>query len=355
MLHPQQGQPKPPTGKVFCFVFFLAILAANTMAAMLFALFWALISPLALGDASPQPHAEDAYGPLVPRNGMAPRHARDRNSSVSNMMLYGRTDEPDDRNPDGTPWGPLSAVPGCLYCPPVATLALEGRELLNSLTTEKMKTYMRKDIDDTLHNQCVFYTSSLTAPDPRYLSKGTSEWACRKGKMSIWHLWPNKAMESAELQYRDFYGIYNPGWLNSIVGLGKIGSVPAPIIYFENMSEAIAQSCSGEVVVMSQSPHDMKQYIDGTRGENIWKNKERPALEILWRRKIVTKFYVVDYDNMDDIYEFNIVTSTTGEKVPSSVLTSRGLLESRASCDSNGLDSMPPQGDPFSDPYSLFE
>lgn len=341
--------------------------AVNTPATMLSALCWALLSPLTLGEASPQPEADHhVYGPLVPRNHgiAAPRHAhlhaqrRAVNSSVANTMLYGRNDmEPDDRNPDGTPYGPLSYVPGCFYCPTVDDMALEGRALLDSLTTEKMKTYMRKDIDDTLTNQCVFYTSSLTAPSPQYLSRGAAEFSCRKGKMSIWHLWPNKAMERAELQYRDFYGIFEPGWLNSIVPLPKINGVPATIVYFENMSEAIAQSCKGEVVIITQSPRNMKQYVDGSRGENIWKNKERPALEMLWRKKVVTKFYVVDYNNMDDAYEFNIVTSTltTGIRVSANVLVSRGELDKRADCSSSGLDALSAMpGDPFSDSYSKF-
>ena len=279
-----------------------------------------------------------------------------KNSSVSRNILYGRNDdmEPDDRNPDGAPYGPLASVPGCFYCPTIDDLALEGRVLLDSLSTEKMKTYMRKDIDDRLHDVCVFYTSSLTKPSPPYLSKGASEWACRKKKMTIWHLWPNKAMENAELNYRDFYGIFMPGWLNSIVDLGKINGVPAPIVYFENMSEAIAQSCSGEVVIVTQSPSNMKQYIDGTQGENIWKNKERPALEILWRQKVVTKFWVVDYNNFDDVYEYQITDSST-KKVSSSGLKARGVLETRANfCASSGLGSMPPMGDPFSDDYALF-
>jgi hypothetical protein len=330
------------------------------------ALCWALLSRLALGDASSQPDTigQHVYGPLVPRGhtGMAARrhmHAQVHamNASVANMMLYGRADEPDNRNPDGTPYGPLSYVPGCFYCPSIEDLALEGRALLDSLTTEKMKTYMRKDRSDTLHDKCVFYTSSLTAPEPKYLSKGASDWACRKGKFSIWHMWPNKAMEAAELQYRDFYGIFEPGWLNSIVSLPKINNVPPHIVYFENMSEAIAQSCSGEVVIITQSPDNMKQYVDGTRGENIWKNKERPALEILWRRGVVTKFYVVDYNNMDDAYEFNIVDSSTGDKVSSRLIkvASRDGLEKRAICDSSGLDSLSSMpADPFSDSYSLF-
>lgn len=340
---------------------------------MLSALCWALLWPLALADASHANH--DAYGPLVPRgHGLAaPRHSHvyaqmhahahrramsGLNSSVADSMLYGRNDmEPDDRNPDGTPYGPLSYPPGCLFCPTFTDMVLEGRALLDSLTVEKMKTYMRKEINKRLHNQCVFYTSSLTAPNPQYLSKGAAEFACRKGKMSIWHLWPNKVMQAESSKHRDYYGIFEPGWLHSIVDLGKIGTVPATIVYFENMSKAIADSCSGEVVIITQSPRNMKQYVDGTRGENIWKNKERPSLRSLYHEKIVTKFFVVDYNNMEDAYEFDIDTNelVTGIRLSSNVLATRGELHERATCSSSGLDSLSGMaGDPFSDSYSLF-
>jgi hypothetical protein len=91
------------------------------------------------------------------------------------------------------------------------------------------------------------------------------------------------------------------------------------------------------------------------RSENIWKNKERPALINLWRQNKITRFLVVDWNNMDDIYEFDIENNLTGGKVPASSLNRRDMdLHAREVCESTGLDQMPPQGDPFSDDYSQF-
>lgn len=62
-----------------------------------------------------------------------------------------------------------------------------GRDLLASLTTEAMQTYMRINGAESLKNKCVFYTASTTKPNPEYyLSDEASIWACSKGKFSIW-------------------------------------------------------------------------------------------------------------------------------------------------------------------------
>jgi hypothetical protein len=92
------------------------------------------------------------------------------------------------------------------------------------------------------------------------------------------------------------------------------------------------------------------------RSENIWKNKERPALINLKRQNKISRFLVVDWNNMDNIYEFDIENNLTGDKVPESSLIHRRDMDlhAREVCESTGLDQMPPQGDPFSDDYSQF-
>jgi hypothetical protein len=104
---------------------------------------------------------------------------------------------------------------------------------------------------------------------------------------------------------------------------------------------------------MSQTPKEMDRYM---RFENIWKNKERPALINLKKQGKITRFLVVDWNNKNDIYDFDIETNLAGGKVPASSLQSRRDMDlhNRAACDSTGLTQMPPQGDPFSDAYSRF-
>ncbi|KLU89885.1 hypothetical protein MAPG_08854 [Magnaporthiopsis poae ATCC 64411] len=278
------------------------------------------------------------------------------NNGTSGMVLFGRA-EPGEPGMDT--YGKLVHVPGCFYCPEEDVRELKGRQLLKSLTTMKMKSYMRARAGD-LRNKCVFYTYSLRKPQIPHLSEGASVWACAHNKYSIWHLWPNQPMatESPD-RYRDFYGLYkSDNWLNSIDGIRKQpGQTPPPIEYFENMSEAMAQSCEGEVVIMSMSTHDMGRYLTGE--PNIWRNKERPVLRALKNQDVVTRFLVVDYDPPNRVYEFDIETNMRGHIIPDSELQSRGLagvegLQKR-DCTSDGLGSMPPMGDPFADDYSNFE
>ncbi len=117
--------------------------------------------------------AEVAYGPLVPRINGAQNHS---------TALR--------RAPAGAPgqdtYGPLFTVPGCVYCPKQDMLLKTGRDLLASLDTATMQTFMRLRDDDSLNNKCVFYTASTTKPFPAYLSDVTSVWACSKRKLSVW-------------------------------------------------------------------------------------------------------------------------------------------------------------------------
>jgi hypothetical protein len=165
-------------------------------------------------------------------------------------------------------------------------------------------------------------------------------------------------------EFRDFYGIdKEDNWLNSIDKLQKEDidkGVPPTIQYFENMSEAMARSCSGEVVILTQTPDSMHRY---SYFPNIWWNKERRALDALRRQGKISRFLVADYDDPTKIWEFDIVDNKIGNRVDESTLLSRGLeqnetetgrLVQRAVCESSGLAQMPRYGDPFSDDYSLF-
>ncbi len=178
------------------------------------------------------------------------------------------------------------------------------------------------------------------------------------------HLWPNKFMADGDPKFKDFCSIYkDTNWLHSTVGL-PLGpadkDVPTTIQYFENMLEAMARSCSGEVVIMSQTPGLMSFYM---YEENIWKNMERPAPEILKKQGKITRFLIVDYNDPTQIWVFNIAENQQLAKVSPGDLLSRSLhqnetaagrLLQRAACESSGLAQVPPQGDPFSDNYALF-
>lgn len=278
---------------------------------------------------SDEGEVETIYGQLVGHRGPKPAANVRGTTSVntSSTIVFPRADP---GFPGVDKYGPLVRVPGCFFCPPQSTTPLTGRDLLESLSTDKMRSYMRVNEADALKHKCVFYTRALRAT--KYLSERASTWACAHQKFSIWvsasvfqpilfrnrphsgstcvpcpqsqltarvmyaqHLWPNKIMaQEDKSQYtKDFYGIdEKDNWLHSIIGLPiNKNEAPSMIQYFENMSEAMAQACSGEVVVMTQTSDKMGQYVVGD--ENIWKNKERPALQGLIKQGRVTRMLVV--------------------------------------------------------------
>ncbi len=171
-------------------------------------------------------------------------------------------------------------------------------------------------------------------------------------------------------QYRDFYGIHVPGnWGNSFYKMDPIpedDDIPTHIQYFRAMSEAMAKSCSGEVVLFTQTPGDYSRY--GNRlNPNIWWQKEKPALQALWEKGVVDKFIIADYNEINSpggprLWRADLRIGTLA-RMPVSELQSKRDLENeteeeallrRQFCDSNGLAQRIPGGDPFADPYQQF-
>lgn len=92
--------------------------------------------------------------------------------------------EPDD--PPPTRHGPLfDQGQNCVFCPEQDVLDLNGRQLLNTLTVKKMKTYMR-GVPGDVRNKCVFYSKAEEANGPARLSNRATVWACNHDRFSIW-------------------------------------------------------------------------------------------------------------------------------------------------------------------------
>ncbi|KAM7199495.1 hypothetical protein V8F20_005679 [Naviculisporaceae sp. PSN 640] len=306
---------------------------------------------------------EETYGPLVSRSDNEQTWDANQTTPWSNMgsQLYSRADTRPGF-PGSDTYGKLLNTPGCFICPspPQDLLSLRRRGLLRALDTNKMISFML-NTPAGLENKCVFYSRAVKQP-PEYLSDETSVWACSKDKITIWHLWPNKAMADSNPQYQDFYGVDLPdNWLHTFYKLRPIAAdrgVPSQIQYFENMSEAMAKSCTGEVVVVTQTPESMEDYVRD--GKNIWATKERPALLASWRARKISRFLVVKYEEWDNIWELDLETNTLGRRVdPRDLLSRRSSgsdedhLWSRAAC-SSGLPQRLSDGDQFSDDYSKF-
>ncbi len=169
-------------------------------------------------------------------------------------------------------------------------------------------------------------------------------------------------------QYQDFYGIDQAtNWLHSIDLLpteAVDNKVPPRIQYFENMSEAMAKRCKGEVVIVTQTPLLMNLYDEtGPYYPNIWANKEKPALIQRKKDNLITRFLLVDYDDPTSIWEYDLEDDGLVAEVPASALLSRDLhanetdearLLVRDVCETSGLAQRLAKGDPFADKYDLF-
>lgn len=96
-------------------------------------------------------------------------------------------------------------------------------------------------------------------------------------------------------ELRDMFEAGRPGgWLDFLDDTN-----PQRFTYFENMSEAMANLCSGHVFVMTPNPGEIHLYGSKTpkndnNDHSIWNNVERPALR---RGGQVTAVYAIDATN----------------------------------------------------------
>lgn len=169
-------------------------------------------------------------------------------------------------------------------------------------------------------------------------------------------------------KYQDFYGIDVDGnWLKSINDLPTEPvdkNVPPRIQYFQNMSGAMAKMCRGEVVIMTQTPSNLRIYEDGgSQWPNIWATTERPALLELIAKGDITRVIVANYYDPDIMRAINLETfQDLGEVLPSQLQfrdlhdneTADARLLVRDACSSSGLPQRLAAGDPFADRFDLF-
>lgn len=94
-------------------------------------------------------------------------------------------------------------------------------------------------------------------------------------------MWPNKKNEQENDQLLNYYGVHDPdsrlypiSQLDFIQGTSK----PAFIQYFENMSRAMANMCTGQIYLLTQTPENLQQYSRPPLSPNIWSTTEYKAL-----------------------------------------------------------------------------
>ncbi|KAF7535382.1 hypothetical protein G7054_g5454 [Neopestalotiopsis clavispora] len=159
---------------------------------------------------------------------------------------------------------PLFPMPACFWCPKAAVLD-DPFALLATFTTDEFKRRTRANPATDLRDTCVFYSRTVIAGGPSALSRVATQLACQYGKYSIWHLWPNRKNEQNNNRLLNFYGIFSPD--NRLYSISKMGVIPGTSppkdyfrVYFENMSEAMAQMCTGQIYLLTQTPQNLAQY-----------------------------------------------------------------------------------------------
>lgn len=95
------------------------------------------------------------------------------------------------------------------------------------------------------------------------------------------HLWPNKKNEAHNDKLLNYYGIFDPD--NRLYPISELGNIPntkkpAYIQYFENMSRAMANMCTGQIYLLTQTPENLQQYSKPPLSPNIWSTTEHKAL-----------------------------------------------------------------------------
>ncbi|KAJ9143040.1 hypothetical protein NKR23_g6753 [Pleurostoma richardsiae] len=176
---------------------------------------------------------------------------------------------------------PLFPTPNCFWCPTKADLEGDASDLLEKFTTEEFMRRTRAQAAD-LRDTCMFYTRTVQQP-PDSLSRMATQLACKYGKYSIWHLWPNKINEQNNYRLLNYYGIFLPdNRLYPISRLEEIeidGKPTSPYFqYFENMSRAMARMCTGQIYLLTQTPENVQQYRTEAFTPNIWASTEYTEL-----------------------------------------------------------------------------
>jgi hypothetical protein len=115
-------------------------------------------------------------------------------------------------------------------------------------------------------------------------------------------MWPNEKGNCE--RYKDFYCLdpykdpsdpnYPCCWLNPLMdgANGEEERIAKAMLYFQQMSEAFAMTCWGDVYILSENPSTINQQVPGER-PSIWLSHELPQLQRLYREQIVTKLIAV--------------------------------------------------------------
>jgi hypothetical protein len=112
-------------------------------------------------------------------------------------------------------------------------------------------------------------------------------------------------------QTRDYYAMFGAGsWLEGISKLGTVngpaGSAPGFIVYFQNMSRAMAEQCNEDIYVMSDDIDNLASF------KNIWGDVEYPAIYSNYLAREVSSLKGIDTAT----FAFEDIDITTLKPIP---------------------------------------
>ncbi|KAF2733511.1 hypothetical protein EJ04DRAFT_513154 [Polyplosphaeria fusca] len=211
-------------------------------------------------------------------------------------------------------YGPLMNFPQCLSCAGKAkrdsSLTVQNNFMAEQLIT-KMNSFATV-------GRCLFYGQRPTNSNPFTLSNLASDYACSFGGLAmrtIWHLWPNEGCDTDENYY-----CLNPRkpeccWLNPLMpGATPAERIPQAMLYFQQMSRAMALTCTGEVFTLLDNPDDIGVALPNPY-ESIWLTHELPALQGLFKIGIVTKLTAIRLSNKQHVDKTSLLRTATPRDV----------------------------------------
>ncbi len=323
---------------------------------------------LAAGDRHPQMHGRVVGGYKAPPLGIIEEvYGAGAGSASIPRLAHKPLKRAGDPSPDDQDVGLAFNPSGCVFCPPnTAPGAMSGKDLLDFLTWQQMRTY-QKGSDRDYKDTCVFY-SAATSPPPDKLSGIATNWACSVRKYTIWHFWPNSLDAAAGMfGSRDFYAMFEPddSWLAPI---RKLPGLSAPPAHHE------AQACLHPVfrghvagdggAVHGRDHHNVAETFQSGRFLQVPHQPISGAA--LSTRPCcgggdqITRMIVVDA-NSKRVWELDLLTLKVGKEISAGDLSGHtkrdlgnqtGSLHARADfCSSSGLNSEPAGMDWFGGDY----
>lgn len=212
---------------------------------------------------------------------------------------------------------PLIGFPNCLKC--AGGARFNGNlDVDRDLTASILKRAIKPGGQD---GQCLFYGQREVGAKPASLSGVASTLSCswsqtnpKNGEKTraIWDMWPKDESRACDKQTEtsgyDYYCLnaWEPKccWLNGLWGEGgkeimenNIPSRDARELktrpYFQQMSQAMAETCTGDVYVVHEHYDELATYQPKGQNPSIWISHELPALRRSQLRGILGKVWVI--------------------------------------------------------------